>query len=272
MSYYDCVGCVSRTNTTIFFSSIFKDVFLHSVSKGERIADRCAQKTESRNAALLGPTNLDWVVSVFGLSRAGFTILTISPRLSYQAMAKLIEETECKSLIYIPSAQLLPVVDQVKAATTVRTIATISRSEYDRVESSCPMFVREVDVMEEKKRCAAIVHSSGSTGLPKPIYFTHARYTIPYEIGPGDRDFVTLPLSVFSSPDCLHCQIRAMTDDGTQIPQLLIPSVPRAHVSAQDHFLPQFKSTSDVRGSHEWDTGSKTRHSLRGSLCAEATE
>lgn len=155
-----------------------------------------ALQTKARTIALLGPTDLDWVASLFGLARAGYTILALSPRLSYEAIIKLMQETGCQSLIYRSSAQLSPVVDQVKAAMTVRAIPIISQETYDRARDSTPAFIREMDVTSEEQRCAVILHSSGSTGLPKPIYVPHRKIGEPCNIGPGDRDFVTLPLSV----------------------------------------------------------------------------
>lgn len=156
-------------------------------------------QSDLKRVALLGPTNLDWVSSLFGLSRAGYTILALSPRLSSQAIVKLMEETYCESLIYHPSAQLVSTVNQVKAVTSAQTLSILPRSGYDRPGSIEVPFHRNVNLAEERKRYAIIVHSSGSTGLPKPTGFTHARYTQPYPIGPGKRDFMTLPLSVFGS-------------------------------------------------------------------------
>ena len=152
------------------------------------------KQTKSPTVALLGPTNLDWVISVFGLSRAGYTVLTLSPRLSYQAMVKLMQETQAQCLVYYPSPQLLPVVNQVKAAMAATTISMIPRQIYDSDNECGPTFERDVNVKEEKQRYAAIVHSSGSTGLPKPIYCKHTRFTTPYAIGTGNRDLFTLPL------------------------------------------------------------------------------
>lgn len=152
--------------------------------------------------ALLGPTNLDWVSSVFGLSRAGYTVLTLSPRLSSQAIIKLMKETYCETLVYHESVQLVSTVAQVKAAMPVQTISILSRSGYDKPGSTKAFFRRNVDVTEERKRYATIAHSSGSTGLPKSIGITHARHTQLYPIGPGNRDFMTLPLSVVGTiPD-----------------------------------------------------------------------
>lgn len=122
--------------------------------------------------------------------------MALSPRLSDQAIVKLMQETDCLSLIYYPSAQLSPVVDQVKAAMAVRVLPIMSREKYDKAHDRSPAFVREYDIATEEQRYAIILHSSGSTGLPKPIYVKQKKIPEPINIGPGDRDFVTLPLSV----------------------------------------------------------------------------
>ncbi|KAF6229077.1 hypothetical protein HO133_007191 [Letharia lupina] len=144
--------------------------------------------------ALLGPTNLEWVVSFFGLSRAGYTVLTLSPRLSAPAIVKLMQETHCECLIYHESPKLLAVMIEVVSLMSLQTLPILSRHDYDTPKGPAPPFERDIDVAEERRRPATISHSSGSTGLPKPIEVVHERYTMAYAIGPGDRDFVTLPL------------------------------------------------------------------------------
>ena len=159
-----------------------------------KYANHCHQQNGLRRVALLGPTNLDWVVSVFALSRAGYTILTLSPRLSAPAIVKLMQETHCECLVYHESPQLQVVVKEAASLMSLQTLPILSRRDYDTPEDTAPPFERDIDVAEERRRPAIIVHSSGSTGLPKPIEVVHARYTTAYAIGPGDRDFMTLPL------------------------------------------------------------------------------
>ena len=104
------------------------------------------------------------------------------------------EETHCNCLIYHESPQLAAVVKGAGSLMSLQTLQILSRHGYDKARDLVPSFEREIDVAEERKRPATIVHSSGSTGLPKPIEVVHARYTMDYAIGPGNRDFMTLPL------------------------------------------------------------------------------
>jgi acyl-CoA synthetase (AMP-forming)/AMP-acid ligase II len=55
-------------------------------------------------------------------------------------------------------------------------------------------FRRQTELQDEENTVAFIVHSSGSTGLPKPIYQTHRQCLSNYATGGGMKAFVTLPL------------------------------------------------------------------------------
>ena len=104
------------------------------------------------------------------------------------------QETHCECLIYHALPQLVAVVEEAASLLSVQTLPILCRRDYDTPRDLAPPFERDVDVAEERRRPATIVHSSGSTGLPKPIEVGHARYTMAYAVGPGDRDLMTLPL------------------------------------------------------------------------------
>lgn len=143
---------------------------------------------------MIGHSDLDWVVSVFGLVRAGYAVLTLSPRLSLPATLKLLEETRCQCLLYGKSPSLVALIDQIGPLHSIQTQPILSRFGYDRLDSDETLFVREVKRDEEREKVVIIMHSSGSTGLPKPIYTKHNRYTLPSLPGPGSKDMITLPL------------------------------------------------------------------------------
>ncbi|KAL8738447.1 MAG: hypothetical protein Q9181_000761 [Wetmoreana brouardii] len=146
-------------------------------------------------AAVLGPTNIEWVATFFGLVRAGFAVVTLSPRISATAIVNLTSETQCETVIYADSPQLRKVVDQVKEQKDVQTMTMLQRAGFDKPPTGEPPLERDIDKAKEIERNVVIMHSSGSTGLPKPIYTPHKRYTQSRHVpGPGTRELITLPL------------------------------------------------------------------------------
>lgn len=147
-----------------------------------------------KTVAVMGHSDLDWVVSVFGLVRAGFAVLTLSPRLSPPAILKLLDETRCQSLLYGKLPNLSHMISQIGSPTPIQTQPILSRIGYDTLDNSEVFFSRYVNRDEEREKVVIVMHSSGSTGLPKPIHTKHKRYTLPSLPGPGSKDMITLPL------------------------------------------------------------------------------
>lgn len=67
------------------------------------------------------------------------------------------------------------------------------RSDYDLMQHTLPYFTREYDREEENSRIALIIHSSGSTGLPKPIFLSHRALLCHPTQGSGLHNFNALP-------------------------------------------------------------------------------
>lgn len=122
---------------------------------------------------------------------AGYTVLTLSPRLSSEAIAKLLRETNCESLVYGHSTPIAQLVEETVAIIDVYTVEIHSRSEYDIPDWSLRNFAEDP---EQEGRPAIIMHSSGSTGLPKSLYFPHARLVKEFPLPGEERDLITLPL------------------------------------------------------------------------------
>ncbi|KAL8777966.1 MAG: hypothetical protein Q9213_007632 [Squamulea squamosa] len=153
------------------------------------------QVNQHARLAVLGPTNIEWFATFFGLLRAGFAVVTLSPRISAQAIINLMSETQCKTIVYTDSLQLRQRIDQVKDETSYQIVPMLCRTGFDKLSNDEPPLVRIVDKVREADRMAIIMHSSGSTGLPKPIYTNHTRYVHSDNlVSPGSRDFMTLPM------------------------------------------------------------------------------
>ncbi|KAL9602180.1 MAG: hypothetical protein Q9219_002044 [cf. Caloplaca sp. 3 TL-2023] len=152
--------------------------------------------TEYSRVAVLGPTNIEWVTTVFALLRAGFAVVALSPRISAQAISNLLSETQCESIVCADSSQILQNLDQVREHKDVQTIPILSRNWFDRSSVGTFTPIRNIDRAREAERTVMIMHSSGSTGLPKPIYINHKRYTQFHQASSGTKEFMTLPLWV----------------------------------------------------------------------------
>jgi thioester reductase-like protein len=155
----------------------YRGVFGHRTrSSGERVV------------ALLAPSDLDYLVALFALGRLGFTPLLLSTKLSPEAIGSLLEKTNCNDLVY--SAEGQAKVDAVAAHRPLKTARLFA--DYQ----SGPVLEIDLglDLDFETSTSCNILHSSGSTGFPKPIRNIHKNYLHNASINFGLRGFITLPL------------------------------------------------------------------------------
>ena len=144
--------------------------------------------------ALLAPTTLAYLITVFALARLGYTILCLSPRLAPTACAKLMEETRSFTVIPGRASQVSTLVTQTNDLHPVETIVMVDREDFDLPPSPEPRFQREsIDREVEKHWTFLINHSSGSTGLPKPVYMPHKRLLMKVPVPRSQVEFNTFP-------------------------------------------------------------------------------
>jgi acyl-CoA synthetase (AMP-forming)/AMP-acid ligase II len=142
--------------------------------------------------AILGQTNLDYVTAIFALSRLGYSLLLLSNRLAIEAYVSLLEKTKCQWIVNASAFEKS--VQAIRAEKALVSYPLLRKSSYDLPHPSGPYFTREYDGTSTSKRTAFIIHSSGSTGLPKPIFQTHEAALMNYSSSLGYRAFLTLPL------------------------------------------------------------------------------
>lgn len=144
--------------------------------------------------ALLGPTDLAYIITFFALARLGYTSLCLSPRLAPNACEKLIKETNAIAIIPGNAAQIASLVANIQELVKLEIIALISREDFDKPASREPQFQRpHVNRTAEKEWNLGILHSSGSTGLPKPIFLPHRRVLMKIPVPKEQMEFTTFP-------------------------------------------------------------------------------
>ncbi|KAI0466492.1 hypothetical protein F4859DRAFT_526594 [Xylaria cf. heliscus] len=144
---------------------------------------------------ILAPSNLDFVVTFFALSRLGYTVLCLSLRIPDNAITELLKQAQCHTIISGDSPSIAANIESVRKGWHLNSICIPNRQHYERKHSSNEQpFVRAYNASLERDRVALIMHSSGSTGLPKIVALTHRNVLTHAVQGTGMDNFAALPL------------------------------------------------------------------------------
>ncbi|KAJ5719793.1 hypothetical protein N7493_007371 [Penicillium malachiteum] len=141
--------------------------------------------------AIIGKSTLEYFVSLLGLCTLGYAVLLLSPRLPTEAAVSLLNCTKCSTLVYMRDFEV--VANQIQEQPDVRVLRTPERDGFDS-DLKTGIDWRREQVNGAGDRTAFIMHSSGSTGLPKPIFQTHKACLENFENGNSSRSFLTAPL------------------------------------------------------------------------------
>lgn len=86
----------------------------------------------------------------------------------------LLQDAGAGTLLYAP--QFHDLATKTSESLPLRLISILPREQYDLPNDTSPPFERQrVDGEKENAKKLIMMHSSGSTGLPRPIHYTHRR-------------------------------------------------------------------------------------------------
>lgn len=176
------------------------DTFAFRVARHYTIAipPRSTSFQTATVVGLLGPSNFDYLITILALTKLGHTVLFLSTRISPAAYKSLLKVTGAKHLLIDESFKdlaetLSPDLPNLQIASIAKRVVYESESTQGTTTfDTC--LTHQLDREAEKTQLAWIIHSSGSTGLPKPIYQTQGAALGNYSNNLNMRGFVTLPL------------------------------------------------------------------------------
>ncbi|KAI4612274.1 putative NRPS-like protein biosynthetic cluster [Alternaria metachromatica] len=173
------------------------DVFAYRVARHYQtfIPTRSSSAETPTTVAVLGPSNMDYIVSMLALTKLGHTVLFLSTRISQAAIDSLITTTGATYLL-ADSRYARSAIDAQRAIPGLQ-IGEIARPNTYNFPVEVHADTRldyQLDHTVEASNNIYIIHSSGSTGLPKPIYQPQRSAIANYAISMNMKAFITLPL------------------------------------------------------------------------------
>ena len=172
----------------------------------ERIGIRRGTRT-----ALLVPPSLDFFALTFALFKLGAVPVLIDPGIGLKQLGNCLAEAEPQAFIGIPKAHAARVL--LRWARSVSLPVTVGAKWFwgghtlEQVRALAPAGETFDLALPEPGETAAILFTSGSTGAPKGVVYTHEIFTAQvghiralYGIQPGEIDLPTFPLFALFGP------------------------------------------------------------------------
>ncbi len=166
--------------------------------------------TRGMRTVLMVPPGMDFFALTFGVFKAGAVPVVVDPGMGIRNLRTCLNEAEPEAFIGIPKAHIArmllgwgkPTVHKLVTAGTRlfwggRTLKQITAGNQK------PFEIQDIQPNET----AAILFTSGSTGVPKGVIYTHEMFNTQvsilkndYKIEHGERDVATFPLFALFGP------------------------------------------------------------------------
>lgn len=163
----------------------------------------------------MAPTDLDYIVTIFGFIRLGYTPFLISPRLAQSTVRTLVKNQNSDTLFYSPEHASFKTQDP--SFVDLNLYPLLTREEYDQpghqeLHTPQPLENRRKDSELSSTRCL-ILHSSGSSGLvPKTIDMENHRLMLVSSYAQDASMFTTVPFShAFGLMSCMQALFKRKT-------------------------------------------------------------
>ncbi|KAI4930122.1 hypothetical protein J4E85_004746 [Alternaria conjuncta] len=127
------------------------------------------EKDGTRTLVYMGPNDIRYAILCLGSVIAGYKMLFPSPRYGAEALVKLIESVDAKAML--KSEIPIPVVKDVLSMKDMKTLQIPSVEQL--LTSKAEPYPYNKTYQQNSREPFVCLHTSGTTGFPKPILWTH---------------------------------------------------------------------------------------------------
>ncbi|KAK3174025.1 putative NRPS-like protein biosynthetic cluster [Lepraria neglecta] len=134
------------------------------------LVDTLGPGKDFETLAYMGPNDIRYPALILGAVKAGYKLFLTSPRNSLAAQSALFDTLNCKTLL--SSDPRPPAVNAISDHRDIHIVEVPSVSYLLNIEHH--HFAYDRSWPEAQSEPLFVVHTSGSTGIPKPLTYTHA--------------------------------------------------------------------------------------------------
>lgn len=193
----------------------YREVSFHELNRdSDRIAHalECINIRRGTRTALMVTPGLEFFALTFALFKVGAVPIMIDPGIGVKNLKTCLAEAEPDAFIGIPKAHLARVL-LGWGKPTLKILLCVGRKSLwggyslDKIKNSIPQDKVYSIAKTHADETAAILFTSGSTGVPKGVVYTHGNFIAQveqlrkvYDIRPGEIDLPTFPLFALFAP------------------------------------------------------------------------
>ncbi|KAL2004119.1 hypothetical protein VTN02DRAFT_6583 [Thermoascus thermophilus] len=158
----------------------FRDITVKELAKAVNytawwIEKRLGRSDKLETLAYMAANDVRYLVVILAANKAGYKVLLPSSRNSDEAFQFLLTATECSKFLYSPERKL-KVLEIKNNRPNLELLEVPSLDEMLEGETSVYPYTKTFEEAEDE--VSFIIHSSGTTGMPKPVPLTHGYVTI----------------------------------------------------------------------------------------------
>ncbi|KAJ5779598.1 hypothetical protein N7457_007318 [Penicillium paradoxum] len=156
------------------FKHITAQVFTQAIDKTAWWLRNQVGKSDSiQPVGYIGPHDLRHVLLTYACIKAGYTALFLSPKNNTEGALAVLETTNCNIWVNASDVPPVPLVDEILEKRSMNLLQLPVLDELLDATLTEP-FPYTKTFGEAKNDPFCILHTSGSTGVPKPISWSHA--------------------------------------------------------------------------------------------------
>ncbi|OTB19794.1 hypothetical protein K445DRAFT_52566 [Daldinia sp. EC12] len=173
---YRIYAAISKTSD---ISDGFRDITMKDLARCVNFTARWIENQFGRSnrfdtLTYIGISDLRGPIVFLAAVKCGYKLLLLSPRNTPLVNVSLMDQTE--STVLLHTSDVTPIVRQIQDRAASQVVTQVVPSFDEMMNSNPDHYPYTASFDSNKNDPVVVLHSSGSTGLPKPVTMTHGTF------------------------------------------------------------------------------------------------